>query len=116
MVQRPQGKKMDIYAVRIKDWDKLNLIKISNDSKVLGSSQFSLLPQLPHITTLALKVVKNDSKIVILILKSKSVTHSEDTFIEVHMSFFKTFITITLEAAFLFFVGKFLPQVCWEDI
>jgi len=52
-------------TVRIKDLDKLKLVKICNNGQVLGSSQFSLLPQLPQKTMLASKVVKNDSKIVI---------------------------------------------------
>jgi len=46
-------------TVRIKYLDKLNLVKIRNGGKVLGSSQFSLLPQLPQKMTLASKVIKN---------------------------------------------------------
>jgi len=42
---------------------------------VLSSSQISLLPQLPQKTTLNLKVVKLDSKIIISLCWSKSVTH-----------------------------------------
>ena len=50
--------------------------KIHNDGSILGSSQFLLLPKLPHKMTLASKVVKIDSKIVILLCLSKSATHS----------------------------------------
>ena len=39
--------------------------KICNGGLALGSSEFLLLPQLPQKMTLASKVVKNDSKIVI---------------------------------------------------
>jgi len=49
----------------IKDLDKINLVKIRNGGKVLGSSQFSILSQLPQKAILASKVVINDSKIVI---------------------------------------------------
>ena len=51
--------------LRFKDFDKLNLVKIHNGGKVLGSSQFLPLPQLHQKTMLASKVVKNNSKIVI---------------------------------------------------
>ena len=54
-----------VYAERFTDLDKLNLVKIYNGSKVLGSSQFLILPQLPQKTTLASKVVEIDSKIII---------------------------------------------------
>ena len=50
--------------------------KFAYGGLVLGSSQFTLLPQLPQKMTLNLKVVKFDSKVVILLCKSKSVTHS----------------------------------------
>ena len=50
--------------------------KIARSGLVLDSSQFSLLPQLPQKMTLPLKVVKIDSKKVILLHKSKSVTPS----------------------------------------
>ena len=50
--------------------------KFACGGQVLGSSQFSLLPQLPEKTKLASKVVKIDSKIIILRHESKSVTHS----------------------------------------
>ena len=54
-----------VATERIKDLDKLNMVKTCNGGKVLASSQFLLLPQLPQITLLDSKVVKNDSKIVI---------------------------------------------------
>jgi len=46
--------------------------------KVLGLSQFSLMPQLPQKMTLNLKVVKFDSKIIISFFKSKSGIHFLD--------------------------------------
>ena len=58
------------------DLEKLNMVKIENGGSDLGSSQFFLLPKLAQKNILALKVVKSDSKIVILLHKSKSVTHS----------------------------------------
>ena len=58
----------------IKNLDKLNLLKLANGGLVLGSSQFLLLPQLPLKMILASKVVKSDSKIIILVHKSKYVT------------------------------------------
>jgi len=41
--------------------------KIAYGGLVLGSSQLSLLPKLPQKMTLASKVVKIDSKIIILL-------------------------------------------------
>ena len=49
----------------VADLDKLNLVKIHNGGLNLGSSQFSLLTQLPQKMTLASEVVKRDSKIMI---------------------------------------------------
>ena len=43
---------------------------------MLDSSQFSQLPQLPQKITIDSKVVEIDSKIVTLLCKSKSMTHS----------------------------------------
>jgi hypothetical protein len=43
---------------------------------VLGSSQFSLMPQLPQKITLNFKVPKMDSKIIISLFESKFVTHT----------------------------------------
>ena len=51
------------FTVRIRVLDKLNLVKLD---KVLGLSQFLLLPQ---EMMLASKVVKNDSKIIIFLHK-----------------------------------------------
>jgi len=42
--------------------------KFPNGGLVLGSSQFSILPQLPLKIVLDLKVVKINSKIIILLL------------------------------------------------
>ena len=61
----PHADTKERYTVRIKDLDNLNLLKIRSGDKVLGSSQFLLLSQLPQKTMLASKVVKNNSKIVI---------------------------------------------------
>ena len=49
----------------VNDLDKLNLVKFAYASLVFGSSQFSLLS---HKMTLASKVVKRDSKIIISLL------------------------------------------------
>ncbi len=43
------------------DFDNLNLIKLGYGDLIFGSSQFSLLPQLPQKTMFDLKVVKRDS-------------------------------------------------------
>ena len=68
--------KIVLPAVRTRDLDKLNLVKLAYGGKVLGSSQFLLLPQLPQKATLRSKLVKNDSKLIISIYGSKSLTHS----------------------------------------
>ena len=54
----------------------LKLVKFGYDGLVLGSSLFSPLPQLPQKMMLDSKVVIRDSKIIILLCGSKSVTHS----------------------------------------
>jgi len=41
--------------------------KFAYGGSILGSSQFTLLPQLPLKTRLDLKVVKTDSKIITLL-------------------------------------------------
>jgi len=51
------------------DLDRLNF---GYSGLVLGSSQFAILTQLPQKMTLTLKVIKNDSKIIILICLPKS--------------------------------------------
>ena len=50
--------------------------QIADSGLVLGSSQCSFLSQLPQKMTLASKVVKIDSKIIISLSYSKSVTQS----------------------------------------
>ena len=50
--------------------------KFGNGGSILSSSQFSQMPQQPQKMTLALKVVQIDSKIIISVHKSKSVTQS----------------------------------------
>ena len=57
------------------DLDKLNLVTFGYGGLVLGSCQFLLLPQLPQKMILNSKVVKKDSKIIISLCWSKSVTH-----------------------------------------
>ncbi len=54
----------------------LNLVKFAYERLILGLSQFLLLPLLPQKTILPSKVVKRESKIIILFLYSKSVTSS----------------------------------------
>ena len=61
---------------RFTDLDKFNLVKFSYGGLVLGSGQFLQCPQLPQGMTLASKVVKSDSKIIISLCLSKYVTHS----------------------------------------
>ena len=51
----------------ITDLDKLNLVILVYGGLILGSSRFFLLPQLPQKIQLATKVVKSDSKIIILL-------------------------------------------------
>jgi len=50
--------------------------KFLDGGLVLGSRQFSILPQLPPKILLDSKVVKIDPKMIILLRLSKSVTHS----------------------------------------
>ena len=69
-------KNIILSMVRIKDLDKLNLLKLAYGDLVLGLSQFFLLPQLPQNKTLASKLLKSDSKITILLHWSKYMTHS----------------------------------------
>ena len=52
-------------TVHIKDLDELNLVLLAYGGLVLGLSQFLQLPQLPQNITLAPKVVKSYSKIII---------------------------------------------------
>jgi hypothetical protein len=48
---------------------KLKKAKSANGGSILSSSQFLILPQLPQKIKLASKVVKVDSKIIILLPK-----------------------------------------------
>ncbi len=50
--------------------------KFSDGGSILGSSQFSIMPQLPPKILLNSKVVKIDPKIIISLHYYKSVTHS----------------------------------------
>ena len=59
-------------TVHIMDLDKLNLVKFCYGGLILGSSLFSLLPQLPQKMTIAFKVDKIDLKIIFLLCYSKS--------------------------------------------
>jgi hypothetical protein len=63
-----------IHSVSFTDWHKLNLVKPVHGSLVLGSSQFSLLFQLSYEMKLAAKVAKMNTKTIISIGLSKSVT------------------------------------------
>jgi len=56
---------------------------------VVWLSQFLLLPQLPQKMTLASKLVKNDSKIVILLPLAKSVTHSVEIYLWIQATYIK---------------------------
>jgi len=56
------------------DLGKLNFL--TEVRSVLGSSQFLILPQVPPKIILNSKVVKIDIKLILLLCKSKSVTHS----------------------------------------
>ena len=47
-----------LSTVRVKDLDKLKLVKIAYGGLFLGSSQFLLLPQLPLKIKLASKVTQ----------------------------------------------------------
>ena len=82
--------RMNLALYYITFFNKLNQISQSNyrafhglgqaefacGGLVLGLNQFTLLPQLAPKMMLNLNVVKIDTKIIILICKSKSVTHS----------------------------------------
>ncbi len=56
--------------------DKLNLVKFSYGGEVFCSSQLLSLPQQSQKMTLSLKVVKSNSKIIISLPLSNSMTHS----------------------------------------
>ena len=62
----------------VKDLDELNLVQLCYDGLDLGSKNFLLLSQLPQKMMLASKGVKSDLKIINLLFKSKTVTHSVD--------------------------------------
>ena len=49
----------------VRELDKLNLVKLGYGGSLLGLSQFLLLSQVAQKMTLALKVVKSDSEIII---------------------------------------------------
>ena len=63
------------------DLDKRNLVKLGYDGSVLGLKQYMLLALLPQKMMLPSKVVKNDSKMIILLHWSKSLTHSVKTIV-----------------------------------
>ena len=65
-----------IFRIKIYMWKRMLqglsgiltiLVKLAYDGLVLGSTQFLLLPQLSQKMMFASKVVKNDSKIIILL-------------------------------------------------
>ena len=70
------NKKRLRFKIRITDLCKINLVKLGYGGLALGLSQYSILPQPPQKMTLASKVVKSDSKIIMLPRWVKSVTHS----------------------------------------
>ena len=65
--------------MRIKDFDKLNLVKLAYgvlDFRLKQSNLSSLLPQQYLKNTLATKLVKRNPKIIISLCQSKTMTHS----------------------------------------
>jgi hypothetical protein len=50
------------------DLDQLNFVKFCNKGLLLGSSQFTLLFQQPQKIMIAAKLVKNDPKLIILLV------------------------------------------------
>ena len=64
----------EVPTVRIKDLNKLNLVNLAYGGLVLGSSQFTLLSEMPQKMMPTSKVVKNDSKVIILLRQSKSMS------------------------------------------
>ncbi len=62
--------------VYVQSVSRIWVAKFAYGGLALGQSQFSLLPQMPQKIMLNLKMVKFDSKIIISLCKSKSVTHS----------------------------------------
>jgi len=71
-MQGPSGCCVWNYRASHRFWQD----KFPDGGSVLGSSQFSILPQLPLKTMLGLKVVKIDSKISSSLHWSESVTYS----------------------------------------
>ena len=69
-----------LINVWILDLFKLNLVKLVYRGKVLGSSWFSLLPQLSQKMKLDSKMFNIDSKIIISLHNSKFVTQSVNVF------------------------------------
>jgi len=57
------GVKIEIFCYCYRVFHRFGQAKIPDGGSVLGSSQFSILPQLPLKMMLGLKVVKIDSKI-----------------------------------------------------
>ena len=62
-------------------WASLTWLNFRIVLMVLSSNWFSLLPQLPQKMMLDSKLVKSNSKIIILLRESKSVTHLVDQLI-----------------------------------
>ncbi len=56
---KQQGVQVVKDAKIITDFDKLNLVRLRNSGLVLGSSQFSILSQLPQIVMLTSELAKN---------------------------------------------------------
>ncbi len=68
-----------------KAFHRFGQAKLAYSGSILGSSQFTLLPQLPPKMMLDLKVVKIDSKIYKSLHYYKSMTHSVCIWLSCHM-------------------------------
>ncbi len=56
---------MFFFRLSYRAFHRFGQAKLGNGGSVLGSSQFTLLPQLPLKATLDLKVEKIDTKIIV---------------------------------------------------
>jgi len=72
----PINLQIDLCTIFIKSVHRFGQAKIPYVGLVLGSGQFSILPQLSLKMRLSLKEVKIDTKISNSLCESKSLTHS----------------------------------------
>ena len=93
--------------MRITDLDKISYVKLGYGGLVLSSRQFSMLTQQPQKMTHASKVVNSDSKIIITVCWSKSVTHSVD-------QWFSTFFRSRNTKHEKKFYGTLIPEFFFE--